>query len=326
LIDAFNEKNEGLFHYLRGLILKRQERDEEAQGEFSAASQAGYRDNSSFGPSGQPKFRIDHRIKGHEGYLAWFAHQEFLKKIEQGKVDEAIQLLEEALHIDQSSFEINHNLALLRFDTGDLEKGEIYCARALWFRETSAKDHELLGIIYYQHQEHDRALMEFKRTAELDDTSASVYHNLGAAHYALGDQVSAEYFWRKAIEYEERTGISKADAAMAAVGRSDLKHLLKVTQRPVSFLSYQSLGRLYLEQRLPERAIDQFKRAIEIVPRDARINLDMAKALLEKGQDDEAADYLEKYFSFGGQNEGEAKTLSERLKRSPQTKSGPGGY
>jgi tetratricopeptide (TPR) repeat protein len=325
VIDAFNEKNEGLFHYLRGLVFKQQGRDREAQGEFSAASRAGYRNSSPIGPSGQPTFSIDHRIKGHGGYLAWFAHQEFLKELELGKVREAVRLLDDALHIDQGSFEINHNLALLLYDTGDLEQAEIYCARALWFRENSVKDHELLGIIYFQHKEYARALAEFKRTAELDKTGASVYHNLGSVYYALGDQVLAESFWRKAIEREGRRDVSNSNAVVATVGTAALKHLLEVTQRPVSFLSYQSLGRLYLEQRLPDRAIDQLKKAMDLIPDDADIHLDMAKALLEKGLDDEAAGYLAKYFSFGGKNEGEAKTLSEKLKRSPQMNSMPGG-
>jgi tetratricopeptide (TPR) repeat protein len=325
VIDAFNEKNEGLFHYLRGLVFKQQERDEEAQGEFAAAFQAGYRNSSPVGMSGQPTFSIDHRIKGHGGYLAWFAHEQFLKELELGKVSEAVRLLDDALHIDQGSFEINHNLALLLYDTGDLEQAEIYCARALWLRENSVKDHELLGIIYFQHKEYAKALSEFKRTAELDETGASVYHNLGSVYYALGDQVLAESFWRKAIEREGRRGVSNSNAVAATVGTADLKHLLKVTQRPVSFLSQQSLGRLYLEQKLPDRAIDQFKKAMDLIPDDADIHLDMAKALLEKGLDDEAAEYLAKYFSFGGKNEGEAKTLSERLKRSPQISSRPDG-
>ena len=315
VIDAYNEKNEGLFYYLRGLVFFEKGRNEEAEKEFIAASQAGYGNSSSVRPSQEYSFRIDHKIKGHGGYLAWFAHEEFLRKIEQGKVNEAIRLLEDALHIDQRSFEINHNLALLRYDTGDLEKAEIYCARALWFRETSAKDHELLGIIYYQQKEYSKALSEFKRTAELDETSASVYYNLGTAYYALGDQVSAESFWRKAIEYDGRTGAPHPDVAGAKVGLSELKYSLKVTQKPVSFLSYQSLGRLYLEQKLPDRALDQFKKAIGVIPDDASINLDMAKVLLEKGLEDDAADCLEKYFSCGGRNEGEAKKLSGRLKK-----------
>jgi len=54
---------------------------------------------------------------------------------------------------------------------------------------------------------------------------------------------------------------------------------------------------------------------MEMAPREAEIYLDMAKALMEKGLKEEAASHLEKYFIWGGKDEGEARELSNKLKK-----------
>ncbi|MGA2533568.1 MAG: tetratricopeptide repeat protein [Candidatus Aminicenantales bacterium] len=314
-IDAFNEKNEGLFHYLRGLVLEGKGLKEEAREQFAAAAGAGYE------TAGQPVAKekilrvIDHRLKSHPGSLAWLVHEQFLRKVRRSDIPSAIGILEDALHIDQKSFEINHNLALLQFDIGNLEQAESFCARALWWRENDAQCHELMGIVYFRRRAYEEALREFERAVQLDAGSASAHHNLGSAYYALKDASRAELNWKRAIKCEGQKGIIQPATSPPETAAGELRHSLKVTNRPVSFLSYTSLGRLYLEQKRLDAATDQFKRAMEIAPGDADIYLDMAKALLEKGLKEEAAVSLKKYFSLGGKNEGEALDLANKLKK-----------
>jgi len=313
-IDAFNEKNEGLFHYLRGLIFDEKGLTQEAQGEFGAAAAAGYEMNGRPGAKEGIAVGIEHRPKGHAFSLAWLAYQRVLSELGRSDIPNAIRNLEDALAIDQKSFEINHNLALLHYDMGDLEQAKVSCARALWWRENDASCHVLMGNIYFRGRAYEKALKEFERAVELDAKSASAYHNLGSAYYALIDTGRAELYWKKAIECEREKGIINPETSSLKAGSSELKHSLTIQEKPVSFLSCTSLGRLYLEQNLLDAAVEQFRKAMEIAPREAEIYLDMAKALTEKGLKEEAAGYLEKYFILGGKNEGEARELSLKLK------------
>jgi len=322
-IDAFNEKNEGLFHYLKGLILDEKGLTKEAQRQFAAAAAAGYEMNERPRAKEGMAVEIEHRLKGHAGSLAWLVHERVLKELGRSDIPNAIHNLEDALHIDQKSFEINHNLALLQYDMGDLEQAEIFCARALWWLEDDAPCHELMGNIYFRGRAYEKALKEFERAVELDAKSASAYHNLGSAYYALNDTGRAELYWKKVIECEREKGIINPEISSLKTGSSELKHSLTIKERPVSFLSYTSLGRLYLEQKLLDSAVEQFRKAMEIAPRDAEIYLDMAKALMEKGLKEEAAGYLDKYFILGGKNEGEARELSNKLKKRSYDENAP---
>jgi len=120
IVDVFNEKNLGLYRYFKGLLLRDLGVPDDAALEFREAGQAGFEIPAGRNPRDEILSRLRHRYKLHPGDLAWFAHEKFLKILEQGNIKEAIRSLEEGLDSDCRSFWMNHNLALLLYDTDDL--------------------------------------------------------------------------------------------------------------------------------------------------------------------------------------------------------------
>ncbi len=265
------------------------------------------------------KFEIYHRLKYHDNHLIAALHGTFLKELEKGEIDEAIKALENSLVVNEQSFLMNHNLALLYFDTEKIGKAETYCARALWYKdmdkvskEDAAGCHDLMGDIFYHQKKYDKALLEFKDALEIDKRNATGYYNLGIAYYALGDRQNAEQKWRKAIEYEQVTAKSKKEKA---ISKNELEIMVVVRKKSVSFMSHMALSQLYLDQNMIEKAAEECERAISLKPSNPRPYLTLAKISITKEEIEKAASYLDKYLNLGGKKNKDVYALLNLIKK-----------
>jgi len=346
-IDAFNERNEGTFYFGQGIILKRREEFEKAEKKLLAALDAYYDEKEvrfqlwdlylktnqpvkaeeqmdvlkkldfTFRETHEVKFRFHHRLKNHTNNLLQDLHERFLKELERGKIHQSINTLEKAFDIDEQSFVINHNLALLYFDIYELEKAEMYCARALWFKEDHLGSHDLMGNIYFHKRAYERALNEYKSILEIDEWNAHAHYNLGSVYHSLKDWFHAEQHWKKAIECEKRKEKIREEESSQEKG---LKYSLTVRKRPISFLSHESLGKMYSDQRLVTKAIVEFENAIKLKPNESEPYLYLAKSYYKKGEEKKAVSCLEKYLYLGGKREKEARKLLDQIKKREERK------
>jgi len=356
-LDAFDERNEGAFYFAQGVVYKINEEFEEAQRKFFEALKANYDEKEvrlqlanlylkqskkdeaeeqlkkissrviPF-PSLHPvKFEIHHRLKYHDNHLIPALHGTFLKELEKGKIDEAIKPLEKSLVVNEQSFYLNHNLALLYFDTEKIEKAETCCARALWYKdfdkiskEDAAGCHDLMGNIFYVQERFDKALLEFKEALEIDERNALSHYNLGIAYYALGDKQNAEQKWRKAIEYEK---VTKKSEKERAISKSQLDVSVVVRKKSVSFMSHMALSQLYIDQNSIEKAAEECEKAIGLKPSNPQPYLTMAKISITLEEIEIAASYLETYLNLGGKKDKDVYSLLNSIKKRKKDKNLP---
>ena len=351
-VDAFDEKNEGVFYFAQGIVHKKYKEFKEAEKKFLASLKAHYdekqirlqlldlyremdeqakAEEQSLNLDkilGQKKddakpiltsqsihpieFRIHHRLRNHPNNLLQSLHEKFLQELEKGRIQESINILEKALDIDESSFVLNHNLALLYFDMGNIEKAEFYCARALWFKENHCGCHDLMGNIYFHQNAYKNALDEFKRMLEIGDREAHAHHNLGSVYYELNDWIKAELHWKKSIECERKELKTQAKSPFV---EKDLQYSLVVRKKSPSYLSHKALGNLYSRQGKIDKAISELEKAIELRPHEAEPYLDLGEIYSKKGEREKAVFYLEKYLYLGGEKKDEAEKLLDQLKR-----------
>ena len=318
-IDAFDEKNEGIFYFAQGVVNKNQELTKLAEQKFVEAKKKGYCERLLM------LSKIQHRLKDHNIFLLWTLHEESLKEMERGMLDKSIEILEDALLVNESSFIINHNLALLYFDmakfqefeTQKLEKAEIYCSRALWFKELHKTDKEylpgcydLMGNIYFYQKRYEQAQKEFMRIIKLDTRNPGAHYNLGCVYYKMKYPDNAEYEWKTAIDLEKKAAKKmKAEESI----ENGLTYSVTVRKKPISFLAHKSLGNLYLERNQVEKAIAQFENAIGLNPNEAETYLALANAYFKNNEPEKVYSTLEKYLYLGGDKE-KAKELENLLK------------
>jgi tetratricopeptide (TPR) repeat protein len=123
------------------------------------------------------------------------------------------------------------------------------------------------------------------------------YTNLGLAYNKQKKwDVAISYFERAlAVQPRSAEALGHMGLALARIGRVDeaIKALSKAIEiYPDSIQGHNNLG-VALKRRDPDRAIEHFRRAAELDPDLAEARINLAAALLDKGQADEARRYFD---------------------------------
>ena len=278
--------------------------------------------------SSSRKIDLHHRLKNHTNTLLAEWHNMFFKVLKEGRVKDAISVLEEALKVDERSFVINHNLALTCYDIAKLEdshteylaKAEYYCARAIWMsdfkyvsKEHEAGTHDLMGNMYFYQSRYSDAKEEFLKSLEIDPNDPIVLCNLGMAYFNLNDWVRAAQEWKKAIESEKSYMRPKEKGEKGS--DDELQYVVTVLKKPISHRAHMFLGMLYLKQDLIDKSLGHYEKAAAIEPENPESYLDLGKIYQMKGDEEKALEFYEKYLYLGGKDVEETQKLIDSLKK-----------
>jgi len=322
-IDAFNDKNEAVFYFMQGLAYQKISDHKMARGKFQAASEAGF-EGSELQSS-----QIHYQLKEHDSGLLDSKLKKFLEVLKKGEIEEAYIALEEAMLINEQSFVINHNLALLYFDEYQLdqskieklEMAEIYCARDLWYKDYQTVNKDdiisslgLMGNIYSLKMDYDKSLQEYKKILEIDKENLHAFYNIGITYYNMGDFSSAEKEWKKALTSEK---MIQNQVKTVENSQKKLEHSITVRKMSIFFLVHCALGRLYFKQRQFNQAVTELETAIRIKNNAAEPHLLLAKVYQKIRNREKAIFHLEKYLFLGGIKEEETKLLLKELNKIP---------
>jgi len=173
-----------------------------------------------------------------------------------------------------------------------------------------------LGTLYFDRQEFDKSILAFKKVIEIYQGDAMGHYNLGCACWAIDDKENAEKEWKDAIKYEEEM---KRMEKTGEVSEDQLDVSLIVLYRPVAFRAHKSLGRLYFERNLKDKALKEFEKALKLEPEDPEPYYEIGKIYEEKSEHDEkylrkAISSYERYLYLGGEKEAEVKKILKSLK------------
>lgn len=173
-----------------------------------------------------------------------------------------------------------------------------------------------LGTLYFKRKEYDKSILAFKKVIEIFPGDAMGHYNLSCTYWEIGDKKNAEKEWKAAIRYEEEL---KRMKKRGEISEDQLEVSLIVLPRPVSFRSHKFLGRLYLEQNSPNKALKEFEKALKLEPDDPEPYYEIGKIYHAKSEFNEkyvrkAISYYEKYLFLGGGKEEKVKELLKSLK------------
>jgi len=171
--------------------------------------------------------------------------------------------------------------------------------------------YDLLGTLYFERGNVDKALPAFQKIIDIHEEDAPGRFNLGLAYFSLGDESRAEEEWRKAIRFEEKT---QRVREMTTVSKDELQVSLVVFKRPISFRAYMSLAKMVKKQGRFEEAIKDFEKAVDLEPSDPEPHYELGKLYLLKADKKKAAFYFERYLYLGGKEEAKVKKILESLK------------
>lgn len=171
--------------------------------------------------------------------------------------------------------------------------------------------YDLLGIIYLEKGNIDKALLAFQKVIDINEEDAPGRFNLGLVYFSLGDERRAEEEWRKAIRFEEK--IQKRHE-MSTTSKDELHVSLVVYKRPTSFRAHMFLAKMPKKQGRFEDAMRDLEKAIVLEPGDPEAHYELGKLCLLKGNKKKAISYFDRYLYLGGKEEAKVKSILKALK------------
>jgi len=255
----------------------------------------------------KPELQYKYTFLTNINEVIWAMNASALQLLRTGRIDAAGNLMKSFLEIHESSPELNYNLAKLYEFKDSLGNALKYAWRAKELKEDYKNAYDLIANIFYQINDFNNAIKFYEKVIEFDPKDAMSYYNLGCTYFAAKDLEKAEKHLRKAIENEKlkrkKTKVNKSQ-------QNELKIEITVEVTPISFRAHMSLGHLYLEKNLRNKALEEFTKAMDIEPEKPDSYYEVGKIHFELKNEKKALFYLNKSLSLGG----DEKKIMEMIK------------
>jgi Flp pilus assembly protein TadD len=176
-----------------------------------------------------------------------------------GRIDEATDLLEQAIEHPTAMRMAGQTLAQMRLDADDLDGAEKLARRVLQEEPDAAGVRNTLGLILERKGDPAGAREEYRRASDLDPDGALSRNNLGNLAKQEGRLDEAEEWYLRAIEAD-----------------------------PYFMGAYNNLALVYQARGEMQKAIDLYGRALAKAPENAVVLNNLASLHYATGQHDEA--------------------------------------
>ena len=271
----------------------------------------------------------------------------FLNLVKAGQLNSARNLILDFLEICDLSSELNYNLAKLYELDDNLGRALKYAWRAMELKsdyvdvnlnrgsygrhfatdlgggskvarlpqgsKKQKKDnkdvYDLIGSIFFKLEDFPNSLRFYEKVIQIDPDDAMSHYNLGCVLFALKNYGKSEEHWRLTIQNEKK---QKQSEKKGKTSPDKLAWSLTVETRLLAFEARKSLGRLYLQRNLKEKALEEFIIAIELVPEDADLHFEVGKIYIELKNSEKANYHFEKYLYLCGKEENVKKILKSK--------------
>jgi Tfp pilus assembly protein PilF len=211
----------------------------------------------------------------------------------QGKVDDAIALLEAGLKMDSRDADLCNSLGNALLQTGDLDGAIDQFRQALGIDTENFGAYNNLGIALAQKGQINGAIVQYEQALQINPQYADAHNNLGNVLLQNG----------------------QADEAM-----DQFHSALKINPNYVD--AYNNLGWALLQKGRADEAIDQFRAALKIDPTYVKSLNNLGIALAQTGRWDEAIAQFQEALRLKPDDVNAQNNLARALELSRQGASG----
>jgi tetratricopeptide (TPR) repeat protein len=219
------------------------------------------------------------------------------KMMKEGKVDEAIFLLNRALEIKDVSARINVLLGEAYLEKGEVEEAERSFGQAMIDNPRYLKSYVALADLFLKDGKKERALSPLKKAAEISPRNAGRQATLGKIYLDLGEKKEAQKFFEEALKLDPKKSkeaaeayLENGDAEQAEIyfRRSLPREGEKLTDEEKKDYVHTAnrLGIALKRQGKLLESIEEYQKAQRLSPEDEAIyyNLGKAYSALAKGE------------------------------------------
>ena len=239
-----------------------------------------------------------------QGYLAF----------EEGNLEEAGTLLEQALELDPAASYIHYILALIETQKGELEAAVAEAEKALDGDPGLIEAHRLLGEIFLSAKKPDKAIFHFKKVIEADPADEETFLKLGVAYVQSGELSQATRTFKDLLERNPNSL-----AAMLALGRlyrqagllsKAENHYREILERKADFFpGFSGTGAKFSRGSSSRaRPLELYRQALGVAPEKLAMRFRIARLLIHENRLDEA---LQEYQTILSYEPGNAEALEK---------------
>lgn len=260
--------------------------------------------------SERPSMKYKYSFESDIAFVTNLINSAAMTLLKKGQLDDAITMTERFLEIYEASPDLNYNLGHYYNMKNDLDNALKYAWNAMELKENFKDAYDLIGNIFFKIGDFESSIKAYSKVIAIDPKDPMSHYNMGCVFSAKGEEQKAEKSWLNALRYEESTRIKNRDE----ISDGELSFSLVVVGGRVAYKAYTALGHLYKNQRKWDKALEEFKLALELEPNRSDLHYEIGKIYIEMNNIPEAKKSLEKYIYFGGSKEQEVRQLLDSIK------------
>jgi tetratricopeptide (TPR) repeat protein len=178
-----------------------------------------------------------------------------------GRYDEAIQCYEKSFELLPNEPEVLRCLGSTYAGKHHYSEAERYIKRAVQLAKNYADYHSDLGAALFKNRKYDEAIVSFREAIRINPRFANAHNNLAMALRKKSKHEEAEAEIRKAIECDPEHAVAEYELGQGYFSGGMFSQLKEKLQ-----ISSKILGDIYLMQRLYDKAIEHYEKAVKMHP------------------------------------------------------------
>ncbi|UCF71373.1 MAG: tetratricopeptide repeat protein [candidate division WOR-3 bacterium] len=208
-----------------------------------------------------------------------------------GLFDEAAREFRECLKSNEDAPEVHYALAELNIFLRKFDEAVMHLERAQAVGFDELKCMNALGIAYLMQGRAADAVESFQKVLAKNVNESLVLNNLAVAQYSLGDLSRAMVNYQKAVD--NGNDDARFNLAMHHLKNDDFKKSLELLEGDGVDVHF-GRGLTYMEQGDDEKALDAFKRVLDIFPNHAGAYYNMGFIATRLGKFEESLAHIRK--------------------------------
>ena len=233
----------------------------------------------------EPKFALAHAVLGE---ACW---EKYRQTRERSWVDRGEQEMLLALSLDANQPLIRYSLATILYGTGHGERAEQEL-RTITARYRVDSAHRLLGIILTERGQFADAMLEFQRAIDVRPGYWANYSAMGVAAVRAGRYSDAERSFLRVTELQPDNADAYTSLGTVYLLTDQRERAIEYLQRSIrsspTVNAWSNLGNTLTEAGRHEEALEAFRQAAALRPRDPLLQRNLGDGLQHLGRTREA--------------------------------------
>ena len=243
----------------------------------------------------------------------------------QGKVEEALRHLSEALRIRPDYAEAHTSLGIVLASQGKLDEAVAHHSEAIRLNPGYPAAHNNLALALSRQGRLDQAIVHYSEAVRLEPNSQQAHYNLGNALAEQGKLEEAIAHYREAIRLNPNYALAHNNLGIALASQGKIEEAIvqyseAIRLEPNNARTHNNLGVALADQGKLREAIAHYSEALRIAP-SAGAHYNLGSALARDGRTQEAIGHLESALKLDPGQQRARRALAELNTQPPSSPS-----